>query len=201
MNKTVLAGLFATVLALNACTGGTPQGGSADNQNKSASATTNQAAASTPANDTDRIKLKSSDGKISIDSSGQFVDKMGDAALMPEGVPADKVKLLQQETVTGTVFTVVEAGKIKPEEVSAYFDKVKAALEADKSLSNLVIGDISANTMAYHFSQADENNQILLNERCIIMLHGESLYNTCASNPDMNQDELAEAVKYVAVVQ
>lgn len=199
MNKTVLAGLFATILALNACTGGTPQGGSADKANQSASSAASQAAA--PNSEADRVKLKSSDGKISIDSSGQFVDKMGDAALMPEGVPADKVKLLQQETVTGTLFTVVEAGTIKPEEVSAYFDKVKASLEADKSLSDLVIGDISANTMAYYFSQADENNQILLNERCIIMLHGDTLYNTCASNPDMNQDELAEAVKYVAVVQ
>lgn len=194
MQKTTLAGLVLAVLTLNACTGGTPQGGNNNVAASAAAAASAPQAASTPIKQ-EVVTLKSRDGKIAIDTFGQFADKMGDAELMPADVPADKIQMLQQDNTTGAVLTVVHAGKTQA--APEYFAKVKSALEADKSLSNLQIGDISANTMAYHFSQADADGNVLLNERCLIMLQDDDLYNICASHPEMGQDELEAALKYV----
>lgn len=193
MNPKFLALILSSAVALTACNGGTAD-------KKTAAPSSEPAAASVAAHEQDKVKLLSSDGKISIETSGQFADKLGDEAALPEGVAKEKITLLQKDSVTGTTLTVIDTGtSANPAE---YFQKVKAALETDKSLNNLVLGDIAANSMTYGFSQADEQGNILLNERCKIMLHGkDKLYTICASNTEGNQDELAAALKYITTVE
>lgn len=191
MNSKFLALILTSAVALSACSG------QPANQNAAASATT-AASSAAPTNDQGRVTLTSSDGKVTIETAGQFTDKMGDADLMPQDVPADKVKLLQKDGVTETVLMVVNTGSTKTP--SDYFAKVKAALEADKTLSNLQFGDIAANSMEYGFSQADEQGNVTLNERCKIWVQGEQIYSICATNTDSNQEVLAAALRGIKTI-
>ena len=190
-NMKLRALLLTSVLALTACSG---QNNQQNQTNDNPAATLAPDAASNPMQ-ANTVTLKSSDGKISINTSGDFADKMQDAELLPEGVEKNKVVLLQQDKVTGTTLYVVHVGATK--KPADYFAKLKSAIEADKSLINVNISAASANRMSYQFSQTDADGNPTLNEQCVVVMHGEPIYNVCANNPESNQKELTAALTYI----
>lgn len=145
------------------------------------------------------VDLKTKDGRVIIQTSGQFVDTMQNADMLPEGVDKNKIVLSQQDQITGINFYAIHVGSTK--NPTDYFNKLKSAIEADKSLHNVNVGVASANRMDYQFSQIDADKNITLNEQCIVLMDGEQIYNVCASSPDSNQKELTAALAYVSTAK
>lgn len=194
MNKLLLTLTAVTAIGLAAC----EQKGTtsvAASTSSAASAITD-AAASANAVQT----LTSSDSKISISIQGsQFADAMQNKDLLPDGLTATDLTLLQHDPASEITVYVANLGK--PQSPAAdYFNKLKTALEQDKSLSNVEAGVATENRMSYRFSQKDKEDNTL-NENCLAVYEADNIYNICANSYSASSEQLNEVLKDVKLVK
>ena len=194
MNKLLLTLTAVAAIGLAAC----EQKGTtsvAASTSSAASAITD-AAASANAVQT----LTSSDSKISLSIQGsQFADAMQNKDLLPDGLAATDLTLLQHDPASE--ITVYAANLGKPKSPAAdYFNKLKTALEQDKSLSNVEAGVATENRMSYRFSQKDKEDNTL-NENCLAVYETDNIYNICANSYTASSEQLNEVLKDVKLVK
>lgn len=194
MNKLLLTLTAVAAIGLAAC----EQKGTtsvAASTSSAASAITD-AAASANAVQT----LTSSDSKISLSIQGsQFADAMQNKDLLPDGLTATDLTLLQHDPASEITVYVANLGK--PQSPAAdYFNKLKTALEQDKSLSNVEAGVATENRMSYRFSQKDKEDNTL-NENCLAVYEADNIYNICANSYSASSEQLNEVLKDVKLVK
>ena len=144
--------------------------------------------------------LTSSDSKISLSIQGsQFADAMQNKDLLPDGLAATDLTLLQHDPASEITVYVANLGK--PQSPAAdYFNKLKTALEQDKSLSNVEAGVATENRMSYRFSQKDKEDNTL-NENCLAVYEADNIYNICANSYSASSEQLNEVLKDVKLVK
>ena len=194
MNKLLLTLTAVAAIGLAAC----EQKGTtsvAASTSSAASAITD-AAASANAVQT----LTSSDSKISLSIQGsQFADAMQNKDLLPDGLAATDLTLLQHDPASEITVYVANLGKPKSP-AADYFNKLKAALEKDSSLSNVEAGVATENRMSYRFSQKDKEDNTL-NENCLAVYEADNIYNICANSYSASSEQLNEVLKDVKLVK
>ena len=194
MNKLLLTLTAVAAIGLAAC----EQKGTtsvAASTSSAASAITD-AAASANAVQT----LTSSDSKISLSIQGsQFADAMQNKDLLPDGLTATDLTLLQHDPASEITVYVANLGK--PQIPAAdYFNKLKTALEQDKGLTNVQAGVATENRMSYRFSQKDKEDNTL-NENCLAVYEADNIYNICANSYSASSEQLNEVLKDVKLVK
>lgn len=184
MKKHTIAALLCATIAVAACDSGKPQTAASAPVSASAAASSPApAAASAPAMST----LSSQDGKVVIQATGQFVDKMGDAAFLPADAQAADVLLLQYDESRNLTVSAVAAGQAK-NTAADLFGSLKKALESDKSLQGVNVAAPENNRLSYSYTHAGE---LGANESCVVAVaEDKSIINVCASSTDLSQDEL-----------
>ena len=194
MNKLLLTLTAVAAIGLAAC----EQKGTtsvAASTSSAASAITD-AAASANAVQT----LTSSDSKISLSIQGsQFADAMQNKDLLPDGLTATDLTLLQHDPASEITVYVANLGKPKSP-AADYFNKLKTALEQDKSLSNVEAGVATENRMSDRFSQKDKEDNTL-NENCLAVYEADNIYNICANSYSASSEQLNEVLKDVKLVK
>ncbi|WP_274584499.1 hypothetical protein V6667_02630 [Neisseria leonii] len=178
MKPTRFAAAVLTLFALAAC-------GSQENQTAAPPpAAASEAAA--PAVQT----LTSRDNTVSITvGSRNFTDQSANTQLLPEGIPAENITLLQ-EADDGTLLYVADWGKAKSPSAQ-YFSQLKTGLEKIADIDRLQIGAATENRMAYSFQGKTEN---VLNESCLAV-YADRIYSVCAvgtADPAQLSDLLKE---------
>ena len=189
--------LITTAIALAACgenptspAASTPAAASTPNAPAAASETT---AASAP--EAAGITLASKDNKVQFtlqNTNGLFQDKLGEANLLPEGVPAEQVTLLQRNDDADLTLSVVQAGKTD-KAADKLFAELKKEIEGDQSVKDVQVDEASADSVAYRYTQANEDSAT--NESCIAHLSADKeLVVVCATSGQMSANELKREV-------
>ena len=187
--------LITTAIALAACgenptspAASTPAAASTPNAPAAASETT---AASAP--EAAGITLASKDNKVQFtlqNTNGLFQDKLGEANLLPEGVPAEQVTLLQRNDDADLTLSVVQAGKTD-KAADKLFAELKKEIEGDQSVKDVQVDEASADSVAYRYTQANENAST--RESCIAHLSADKeLAVVCATSGQMSANELKD---------
>ena len=184
--------LIAAAISLAACgenptstAASTPAAASAPT-NAPAAASETTAAASAP--EAAAITLASKDNKVQFtlqNTNGLFQDKLGEANLLPEGVPAEQVTLLQRNDDADLTLSVVQAGKTDKAA------ELKKEIEGDQSVKDVQVDEASADSVAYRYTQANEDSAT--NESCIAHLSADKeLAVVCATSGQMSANELKD---------
>ena len=165
-----------------------------------AASTASEAAASAP--EAAGITLSSQDNKVQFvitpNISGAFQDKLADVNLLPEGVPAEQVTLLQRNDDADLTLSVVQTGKTD-KAADKLFADLKKEIESDQSVKDAQVDAATADSMAYRYTQANEDNAT--HESCIAHLSADKeLAVVCATSGQMTANELkdllASSVKF-----
>lgn len=187
--------LIAAAVSLAACgenptspAVSTPAAVSTPNAPAAASETT---AASAP--EAAGITLASKDNKVQFtlqNANGLFQDKLGEANLLPEGVPAEQVTLLQRNDDADLTLSVVQTGKTD-KTADKLFAELKKEIEGDQSVKDVQVDEASADSVAYRYTQANEDSAT--NESCIAHLSADKeLAVVCATSGQMSANELKD---------
>ncbi len=173
MKKIIFALAIAT-LGLSAC----------DQKGTSSVSTSNSSAASAvteAAADANAVQnLSSRDGKISLSiPGGQFADASSKAEYQPAGADAKDLILLQHDDAADITLYAVDLGKPKSTP-DAYFNNLKAAIEADKTLADVKVSAASNGRLNYRFSQKENDNT--LTESCTAIADANHIYNVCTNS-------------------
>jgi len=146
--------------------------------------------------------LSSKDNKVQFvipqNISGAFEDKLADANLLPEGVPAEQVTLLQHNDDADLTLSVVQTGKTD-KAADKLFADLKKEIESDQSVKDAQVDAATADSVAYRYTQANENTTT--RESCIAHLSADKeLAVVCATSGQMSANELkdllANSVKF-----
>lgn len=188
MQKQTMALTLCATLVLAACDGTPKQTTSATTASSVAPASSTIIAASMPAVENNPVVgLSSKDGKILIQTSGEFVDKSNDAAFLPVGVTQADVLLLQYDASRNLTISAIESGLVKSS-ANDLFANLKTAIENDKTLSHVSVEQPESNRLRYAYSQTGE---LVANESCIVSVGKDrKIVNVCASSTDLSTDEL-----------
>ena len=196
--------LIAAAISLAACgenptstAASTPAAASAPTNAPAAASETTAASAPEAAG----ITLASKDNKVQFtlqNSNGLFQDKLGEANLLPEGVPAEQVTLLQRNDDADLTLSVVQIGKTD-KAADKLFAELKKEIEGDQSVKDVQVDEASADSVAYRYTQANEDSAT--NESCIAHLSADKeLAVVCATSGQMSANELkdllASSVKF-----
>ena len=188
--------LIAAAVSLAACgenptspAASTPAAASAPTNAPAAASETTAASAPEAAG----ITLASKDNKVQFtlqNSNGLFQDKLGEANLLPEGVPAEQVTLLQRNDDADLTLSVVQIGKTD-KAADKLFAELKKEIEGDQSVKDVQVDEASADSVAYRYTQANDGNAT--NESCIAHLSADKeLAVVCATSGQMSANELKD---------
>ncbi len=188
--------LIAAAVSLAACgenptspAASTPAAASAPTNAPAAASETTAASAPEAAG----ITLASKDNKVQFtlqNTNGLFQDKLGEANLLPEGVPAEQVTLLQRNDDADLTLSVVQAGKTD-KAADKLFAELKKEIEGDQSVKDVQVDEASADSVAYRYTQANEDSAT--NESCIAHLSADKeLAVVCATSGQMSANELKD---------
>ena len=102
--------------------------------------------------------LSSKDNKVQFvipqNISGAFEDKLADGNLLPEGVPAEQVTLLQHNDDADLTLSVVQTGKTD-KAADKLFADLKKEIESDQSVKDAQVDAATADSVAYRYTQAN----------------------------------------------
>lgn len=190
INRLILTA--AAVFAVAACQ---PKAESSVADNASSPETAAASEASMPASGPQTLTSK--DNAISLTvANAAFEDQVGNTDLLPEGIDAGNVTLLQHDSNSDITVYVANLGKTdKPAET--YYADLKQALESAQGLSDLKVGVATENRMDYRFRQ-DENG---LQEHCTAIYHPSNLYDICAFSQTATPEQLAGILKDVKLLK
>ncbi|MDO4657983.1 hypothetical protein [Kingella sp. (in: b-proteobacteria)] len=205
--STQYALLIAAAISLAACSDNpaSPAASSAPAAPSSAPAApaaSSASAAAASAAEAASITLDSKDNKVQLvitqNISGAFQDKLADANLLPEGVPAEQVTLLQRNDDADLTLSVVQTGKTD-KAADKLFADLKKEIESDQSVKDAQVDAATADSVAYRYTQANDGNAT--NESCIAHLSADKeLAVVCATSGQMSANELkdllASSVKF-----
>ena len=204
--STQYALLIAAAISLAACgdNHASPAASSAPAAPRSAPAApaASSASAAASAAEAASITLDSKDNKVQLvitqNISGAFQDKLADANLLPEGVPAEQVTLLQRNDDADLTLSVVQTGKTD-KAADKLFADLKKEIESDQSVKDAQVDAATADSVAYRYTQANDGNAT--NESCIAHLSADKeLAVVCATSGQMSTNELkdllASSVKF-----
>ena len=204
--STQYALLIAAAISLAACgdNPASPAASSAPAAPSSAPAApaASSASAAASAAEAASITLDSKDNKVQLvitqNISGAFQDKLADANLLPEGVPAEQVTLLQRNDDADLTLSVVQTGKTD-KAADKLFADLKKEIESDQSVKDAQVDAATADSVAYRYTQANEDSAT--NESCIAHLSADKeLAVVCATSGQMSANELkdllASSVKF-----
>jgi len=167
-----------------------------------ASASEASAASAAGASEAAGTTLSSKDNKVQFvipqNISGAFEDKLADGNLLPEGVPAEQVTLLQHNDDADLTLSVVQTGKTD-KAADKLFADLKKEIESDQSVKDAQVDAATADSVAYRYTQANENTTT--RESCIAHLSADKeLAVVCATSGQMSANELkdllANSVKF-----
>lgn len=119
--------------------------------------------------------LHSRDGMLTVRTVGSFTDQSSNQELLPDGLAAEDLMLLQQDKQSGITLYAAALGTPK-QEAQAYFANLKTDLENLSDISELKIGAATQNRMDYSLRYGED-----FNETCIAIHTSEQLYNICAN--------------------
>ena len=205
--STQYALLIAAAISLAAC-GDNPASPAASSapaapsSAPAAPAASSASAAAASAAEAASITLDSKDNKVQLvitqNISGAFQDKLADANLLPEGVPAEQVTLLQRNDDADLTLSVVQTGKTD-KAADKLFADLKKEIESDQSVKDAQVDAATADSVAYRYTQANDGNAT--NESCIAHLSADKeLAVVCATSGQMSANELkdllASSVKF-----
>ena len=205
--STQYALLIAAAISLAAC-GDNPASPAASSapaapsSAPAAPAASSASAAAASAAEVASITLDSKDNKVQLvitqNISGAFQDKLADANLLPEGVPAEQVTLLQRNDDADLTLSVVQTGKTD-KAADKLFADLKKEIESDQSVKDAQVDAATADSVAYRYTQANENTTT--RESCIAHLSADKeLAVVCATSGQMSANELkdllASSVKF-----
>ena len=205
--STQYALLIAAAISLAAC-GDNPASPAASSapaapsSAPAAPAASSASAAAASAAEVASITLDSKDNKVQLvitqNISGAFQDKLADANLLPEGVPAEQVTLLQRNDDADLTLSVVQTGKTD-KAADKLFADLKKEIESDQSVKDAQVDAATADSVAYRYTQANDGNAT--NESCIAHLSADKeLAIVCATSGQMSANELkdllASSVKF-----
>ena len=205
--STQYALLIAAAISLAAC-GDNPASPAASSapaapsSAPAAPAASSASAAAASAAEVASITLDSKDNKVQLvitqNISGAFQDKLADANLLPEGVPAEQVTLLQHNDDADLTLSVVQTGKTD-KAADKLFADLKKEIESDQSVKDAQVDAATADSVAYRYTQANENTTT--RESCIAHLSADKeLAVVCATSGQMSANELkdllANSVKF-----
>ena len=159
-----------------------------------ASASEASAASAAGASEAAGTTLSSKDNKVQFvipqNISGAFEDKLADGNLLPEGVPAEQVTLLQHNDDADLTLSVVQTGKTD-KAADKLFADLKKEIESDQSVKDAQVDEASADSVAYRYTQANEDSAT--NESCIAHLSADKeLAVVCATSGQMSANELKD---------
>ena len=188
--------LIAAAVSLAACgenptspAASTPAAASAPTNAPAAASETTAASAPEAAG----ITLASKDNKVQFtlqNTNGLFQDKLGEANLLPEGVPAEQVTLLQRNDDADLTLSVVQTGKTD-KAADKLFADLKKEIESDQSVKDAQVDAATADSMAYRYTQANDGNAT--HESCIAHLSADKeLAVVCATSGQMSANELKD---------
>ena len=196
--STQYALLIAAAISLAACgdNPASPAASSAPAAPSSAPAApaASSASAAASAAEATSITLDSKDNKVQLvitqNISGAFQDKLADANLLPEGVPAEQVTLLQRNDDADLTLSVVQTGKTD-KAADKLFADLKKEIESDQSVKDAQVDAANADSVAYRYTQANEDSAT--NESCIAHLSADKeLAVVCATSGQMSANELKD---------
>ena len=204
--STQYALLIAAAISLAAC-GDNPASPAASStpavpSSAPAAPAASSASAAASAAEAVSITLDSKDNKVQLvitqNISGAFQDKLADANLLPEGVPAEQVTLLQHNDDADLTLSVVQTGKTD-KAADKLFADLKKEIESDQSVKDAQVDAATADSVAYRYTQANENTTT--RESCIAHLSADKeLAVVCATSGQMSANELkdllANSVKF-----
>ena len=159
-----------------------------------AAASEASAASAAGASEAAGTTLSSKDNKVQFvipqNISGTFEDKLADGNLLPEGVPAEQVTLLQRNDDADLTLSVVQTGKTD-KTADKLFAELKKEIEGDQSVKDVQVDEASADSVAYRYTQANEDSAT--NESCIAHLSADKeLAVVCATSGQMSANELKD---------
>ena len=200
--STQYALLIAAAISLAAC-GDNPASPAASSapaapsSAPAAPAASSASAAAASAAEAASITLDSKDNKVQLvitqNISGAFQDKLADANLLPEGVPAEQVTLLQRNDDADLTLSVVQTGKTD-KAADKLFADLKKEIESDQSVKDAQVDAATADSVAYRYTQANDGNAT--NESCIAHLSADKeLAVVCATSGQMSANELKDLLE------
>lgn len=140
--------------------------------------------------------LVSSDGRIEINTKGDFVDVLAQTEAILKDLPKENVTLLQQDEAQDILIYSANLGKVK-EDANAYLSKLSETLKSDTNLNNAQISDIADNRLVYSFSQG--SNEELLNESCVNAIVSDDILLTCALSSTESTANLANHLEAINI--
>lgn len=198
MQKHAITVCLLATFALAACNNSTPNNATATPAASSTPvAASDVASAETPTNATPASPtLSSKDGKLTITTNGYFADKSSDAVFLPADVKAEDVLLLQYDDSRNLTISAIQSGKAKTN-AADLFASLQKALESNKSLQNLNVGQPENDRLRYGYTQAGQN---VANESCLVAVDAtQNITTVCASSSELSQEELAAILADVKI--
>lgn len=176
----------ATACVLAACSG---------QQETSVQLSASEAAASTPAAQTQT--LESRDGKLSIAvDNSRFEDRTAEAAQWLGETEQGELVLLQRDEQRGITLAAYRLGAPKTD-AAAYFQKLTDTLKTQDNIQDVTVGAATANRMNYRLSHGSDD--IILQEHCVALYTPEQLYSVCASSDMATTAQLAIVLNNITV--
>lgn len=184
--------LWATVAALSLAACQPKAESSVSDSTSSIEATASEAAPATGPQ-----TLTSKDNAVSLTvNNAAFEDQSSNTELLPEGIDANNVTLLQHDPISDITVYVANLGKTD-KTADTYYADLKQALESAQGLSDLKVGIATQNRMDYRFRQVENG----LQEHCAAIYHPNNLYDICAFSETASPEQLAAVVKDVKLLK
>lgn len=191
--KRYFAFILTSALALAACDGQPkPAAGTAPASAPvtASTPTTTTASEAVPTPNANATTINSQDGAFQFTPDVAFSDKLNDGSLRPEGMEAEQITLLQYDANRNLTITAVKNGAAKGDS-NSLFVNLKTQLQAEKSLSNVLVGEANGDQLSYQFERQDGNNTIA--ESCITRVSANKEISTlCASSTELSTNELTQ---------
>ncbi|UOO92078.1 hypothetical protein [Vitreoscilla stercoraria] len=140
-------------------------------------------------------KLTSANGKLSLETTGQFTDQLAQANQLISDIPTEQLLLLQNDTSNDVLIYAADLGAAKAD-ANTYLAKLSDSVKADAKLQQVVVGSVQNNKLAYQFSETVGENTI--NQACQAV-HQQNIYSVCAISTTQNPEALASAIQNISV--
>lgn len=157
--------------------------------------TTPTASATVTAPTTSAQKLTSTNGKLSIETTGQFTDQLAQANQLISDIPTEQLLLLQNDAANDVLIYAADLGAAKAD-ANTYLAKLSDSIKADAKLQQVTVGSVQNNQLAYQFSETVGENTI--NQACQAV-HQQNIYSVCAISTTQNPEALASAIQNISV--
>lgn len=139
--------------------------------------------------------LTAANGKISIQTTGQFTDQLPQASQLISDIPSEQLLLLQNDSAADVLVYVADLGTAKSD-ANTYLIQLSDAIKADAKLQQVSVAAPQNNQLAYQFSETVADNTI--NQACQAV-HKTNIYSVCAVSASQTPEQLAAIVQNISV--